>query len=159
MRTFVLNDTEYTVQADGDTPPNWKINVFRDGIRTNDVPYVISQRECDLIQAATGRNPLDELARIAEADVVLGRNQLRRPIAAHEPNQLLGLRSFMAHEESVKRSAIDLICSCLRSSEAPEALSDERNAFAESCANRIVAGGSINFGSIQRDFQHFCNVG
>jgi hypothetical protein len=161
MRTFVLNDTEYTVQTDGDTPPDWKINVLRDGTRVNDVPYVISQSECDLIQAATGRNPLDELARIAEADVVLGRNQLCQSPAAQIPNKLANLKNFVNTQEAIKRSAINLICAFLPIYENQEddgKFADDRRLFAEHCANLIAAGEVMDFGSLETKFKEFRHV-
>jgi hypothetical protein len=158
MRTFILNNTQYTVEADGDTPPDWEINVLRDGTRVNDVPYVLSQRECDLIQDKTGRNPIDELARIAEADVVLRRNQLCQRPAEQIPYKVAGLESFVNTQEAIKRSAINLICAFLPSYEAQEDnknFADDRRLFAEHYASLIAAGEVIDFGSLEARFREF----
>jgi hypothetical protein len=162
MRTFILNNTEYTIEADGDTPPVWNINVFRDGIRVNDVPYVISQRECDMIQAATGRNPLDELARIAEADVVLGRNQLSQPVLENEPRALTALRAFKGHQDAVHRTGAALVCACLPSKNPVDQddFDDLRFEFAKQAMESAITGdGELNIHRLKKEFESWQAAG
>lgn len=170
MNEFKTNAGSYQITREliptkGDMPSHWsrwKVNVFSDGKRVNDVSYTITQKEADEIEARTGRNAVDELCRIAEADVIFGKNHLLGPIALQEPS---AKSVDLEHEKRAFAASADAMTQFIRlflpSSENPEnhaaqeRFNDRRERFARICSAKLCSGQSLHISSLEATFRSF----
>lgn len=162
MHTFTTNSGTYTITcelipANDDRSAYWKIDVFHDSKRANDASYTITQQDAQDILACSGRNPVEELHRIAEADVVLGRNQICGPIPPHPSTKFMNFKGFLrgrSSRESAMREFIRLFFPSPHNPEdhqAQDHFNARRERFASLCAMEFGAG-LLDFDSIEQKF-------
>ena len=162
---FTTNTGTYSVMcqeipANEDRPAYWKIDVLQEGKRQNDVSYTITQQAREDIIACSGRDPLEELCCVAEADVVLGRNQISGPLPPHASTKLLGLNVFRRAQTERQNAMKEFIRRLFPSSQNPEdhqaqdLFNARRERFADMCAMEFGAD-LLDFDLIEQRFREF----
>jgi hypothetical protein len=165
MHTFTTASGAYTITcelipANDDRSAYWKIDVFHDGKRANDASYTITQQDAEDILGCSGRNAVEELCRVAEADVVLGRNQLLGPLPQHASTKLLGLKVFRRAQTVRENAMKEFIRRLFPSSENPEdhqaqdRFNARRERYASLCAMEF-SSDLLNFDSLEEQFEAF----
>lgn len=146
------------IPANDDRSAYWKIDVFHDGKRANDASYTITQQDAEDILGCSGRNAVEELCRVAEADVVLGRNQLPQPANLQAGIALANFKRFHRSHLARQKAMKEFIRLLFPSSENPEdhQAQDRFNARRERYANLCVTeflNGVLDFDAIEQNFE------
>ena len=163
MHTFTTNTGTYTITcalipANDDRSAHWKIDVFHDGKRANDASYTITQQDAEDILGCSGRNAVEELCRVAEADVVLGRNQLPQPPNPQAGIAFANFKRFHGSHLARQKAMEEFIRLLFPSSENPEDhqaqdhFNARRERFASLCAMEFGAG-LLDIDSIEQQFR------